>query len=95
MASDLWVDLTDYFIQPIEPFTDLRCTKQFLPNDVDIWKHQNKHANTPTGARPYFEISAPHVRTHPWQWQSQKQVKMALRYKMALRILSIFKQKLT
>ncbi len=48
----------------------------FLPNDVDIWKHQNKHAHTPTGPRPYFEISTPHVRTQPWQRRSRKQVKM-------------------
>ncbi len=94
MASDLWVDLTDSFIQPIEPYTDLRCTKQFLPNNVDIWKHQNKHAHTPTGARPILK-SPPHTYVHPWQRRSQKQVKMALRYKMALRIWSIFKQKLT
>ncbi len=35
-----------------------RCTKKFLPNDVDIWMHQNKHAHTPTGPCPYFDISA-------------------------------------
>ncbi len=31
---------------------------------------------TPTGPRPYFEISAPHVRTQPWQLRSRKQLKM-------------------
>ncbi len=78
MASDLWVNLTDSFIQPIEPYTDLRCTKQFLPNDVDIWKHQNKHAHTPTGARPILK-SPPHTYVHihgndnrrnKWRWHS-------------------------
>ncbi len=34
----------------------------FLPNDVDIWKHQNKHTHT-TGPRPYFDTSA-HVYVH-------------------------------
>ncbi len=37
-----------------------------LPNNVDIWKHQNKHAHSPTGPRPYFDISTPHVPTQPW-----------------------------
>ncbi len=53
------------------------CTKQFLPNDVYILKHQNKHAHTPTtGPHPYFEISAPHVRTQPWLRRLRKQVKI-------------------
>ncbi len=42
------------------------CAKRFLPNDVDIWEHQNKHAHTPTGPRPNFDISAPHIPTQPW-----------------------------
>ncbi len=38
---------------------------QDFPNDVDIWKHQNKHAHTPTGPHPYFDISATHILTQP------------------------------
>ncbi len=44
----------------------LRLEGAFLPNDVDIWKHQNKHAHRPIGTRPYFDISAPHVCSQPW-----------------------------
>ncbi len=42
------------------------CTKLFLPNDVDIWKHHNKHTHSPIGPRSYFDISASDVRTQPW-----------------------------
>ncbi len=39
----------------------------FLVANVDISNHQNKHAPTPKGSRPYFDSSAPHIRTHPRQ----------------------------
>ncbi len=42
-------------------------------------KHQNKHTHT-TGPRPYFDTSAPHVRTQPWQRRSRKQVKKTQAY---------------
>ncbi len=42
------------------------CTKLFLPNGVDIWKHHNKHTHSPIGPRSYFDISASDVRTQPW-----------------------------
>ncbi len=44
--------------------------------DTEDWKKR---------PRPYFDTSAPHVRTHPWQRRSRKQVKKT----------SIFKQKPT
>ncbi len=40
---------------------------------------ESSKTNTPipqTGPRPYFEISAPNVRTQPWKWRLRKQVKM-------------------
>ncbi len=41
---------------------------------------ESTKTNTPIPQQdlaPYFEISAPHVRTQPWQRRSRKQVKMA------------------
>ncbi len=49
-------------------------------------KAPNQTCHTPTGPRPYFEISDPHVRTQPLQRRSRKQVKIHT---------SIFKQKPT
>ncbi len=47
--------------------------------NVDIWNHQNKHAHTTKGSRPYFDSSTPHIhmatissvkqsKTHYNQW---------------------------
>ncbi len=35
--------------------------KQFLEANVDIWNHQNKHASTTKGSRPYFDRSAQQI----------------------------------
>ncbi len=37
------------------------CPKNMC-NNGNIWKHQNKHAHTPTGPHPYFDITAPHIQ---------------------------------
>ncbi len=40
-----------------------RWDKRFLVANVGIWNHQNKHAPTPKGSRPYFDSSAAHIHT--------------------------------
>ncbi len=76
--------ITDQFLKPVG---ELRCTKRFLPNYVNILKYLNKHAHSPIGPRPYFEISAPHVRTQPWHNDDRGNKQRWL--------TSIFKQKQT
>ncbi len=45
--------------------------------------HQNKHAPTPKGSRPYFHSSAPHIRTQPRQrlvlWNKAKPMLLTYR----------------
>ncbi len=62
----------------------LRCErwgKWFLV--ANIWNHQNKHAPTPKGYRPYFDSSAPHICTHPRQrlvlWNKAKPMLLTCR----------------
>ncbi len=55
----------------------------FLVANVDISNHQNKHAPTPKGSRPYFNSSAPHIRTQPRQrlvlWNKTKPMLLTYR----------------